>query len=336
MTQSSVVAVVIAGFLALALPVLLVPWLRRAEVVDTPNARSSHSRPALRGGGIAQTAGWGVGLSIAATHARADDRSLLWILAFAGLAAASIGLAEDLSGVSVSLRAAGAFMVGLLVGLIASQVLGVHSWWAVVGAVACLGGVNVVNFMDGVNGISALHGMVAGGTFAVVGLIHDAPWLVVSGAILATTFAAFLPWNLSGKLFLGDVGSYLLGGVVAMMILLGWMQGLPLVPLAAPMSIYIADTGVTLLSRIAGGEPWREAHRDHLYQRLYRNGMTHVQVSLAIAALSGTCAVLGVAASTQPGFLQAASLTTLIVIVGAYAVLRHWIDPDSSEQARAS
>jgi UDP-N-acetylmuramyl pentapeptide phosphotransferase/UDP-N-acetylglucosamine-1-phosphate transferase len=250
----------------------------------------------------------------------------------AGASSASIGLVEDIWGLRDVVRAALAFAVGLLIGGLASSVLDVSAFWAVVGAFACLGGVNVVNFMDGVNGISALHALISGGAFVWIGLIEDAPWLVISGAILATVFAAFLPWNLSGKMFLGDVGSYLLGGTIAIVVLIGWMQRLPLVALAAPMSIYVIDTGVTLLARAARGERWREAHRDHTYQRLHQKGLTHVQVSGLVGACSATCASLGIVASTHDGGVRAASWAGLILVMAGYAVLRYFVDSDSLQR----
>src|SRR5690606_29011020 len=73
--------------------------------------------------------------------------------------------------------------------------------------------INVANFMDGLNGISGFHGVIAGAAFGVVGWLTATPWLLIIGVVLAAGYLGFLPWNLTKPgAFLGDVGSYLLGG----------------------------------------------------------------------------------------------------------------------------
>ena len=67
--------------------------------------------------------------------------------------------------------------------------------------------INVANFMDGLNGISGFHGVIAGLTFAAVGWFTGLSWLLTAGIVLAAGFAGFLPWNLSRRGAFGrDVG----------------------------------------------------------------------------------------------------------------------------------
>ena len=332
MTESDTLAVGAAFAVSLVLPTVVLPMLRRLHMVDVPNQRSAHAQPTARGGGVAPAVGMAVGLAIAAAFSSLGDERVLWLLLATGIAGACVGLLEDFRGLSRMLRAVGQLAIGVVGGAIASQVLDVTSAWAIVGGVALLGGINVVNFMDGVNGISALHGMIAGGSFIALGAIHDVHWVVVAGSILVAVFVAFLVWNASGRMFLGDVGSYLLGSIVSMIVLLGWMQGLPILALAAPMAIYVADAGVTLGSRIVTGEEWLEAHRDHTYQRLHRRGLSHLKVAGLVALASAGCASLGLIASSQQGAARTAASAGIILVVAAYLALRALGTPDPAHE----
>ncbi len=332
MTESSLWAVGAAFAVSLGLPAVVLPLLRHLDMVDVPNERSAHTEPTVRGGGLAPAAGMTVGLAIAAVFSASVDERVLWLLLTVGTTAACVGLLEDMRGLSRLLRGLGQLAIGVVGGAFASQILDVTSTWAIVGGVALLGGINVVNFMDGVNGISALHGMIAGGGFIALGEIHEVHWMVVAGAVLMAVFSAFLVWNASGRLFLGDVGSYLLGAVVSMIVLLGWMQGLPILALLAPMAIYVADAGVTLGSRIVKGEQWLEAHRDHTYQRLHRRGMSHLAVAGLVALASATCASLGIIASSQDGAVRGATSAGIALVVVGYLALRALGTPDPAHE----
>ncbi|MDQ0613798.1 nucleoside-diphosphate-sugar epimerase [Microbacterium sp. W4I4] len=151
--------------------------------------------------------------------------------------------------------------------------------------------------MDGINGISGLHGMVVGGAFATIGVMLDFSWLIAVGLLIAVVFAVFLPWNLLPPgMFLGDVGSYLLGSFVAAATIAAVFVGAPLLTVFAPLSIYLVDTISVLVRRASRREAVLSAHRTHAYQRLTDTGLSHVQVSILVALLSGINAGLGIVA----------------------------------------
>lgn len=311
----------IAFVIALVSPVVLAPVLQRAGVVDVPNARSSHSHHAVRGGGVSQTMGIVTALMLAVAVTDQSRTPLLTVLAVA-IASAALGWAEDVRGLHPRTRAIAQTATGLIVMLVVAPSTGHSPWWALLGGIAVIGLTNVVNFMDGVNGMSALHGIVFGSSFAVIGVNSDVGWLTTGGAVLAAAFAAFVPWNAKGRLFLGDVGSYLLGGACAIIVVVAWMQGLSVVALAAPFSIYVADTAVTLADRIIRGEKWYEAHRDHTYQRMNRHGLPHLAVSVVVAAASAATAALGIVSAESDGGLRLAALLAIVALILAYTALR--------------
>jgi len=261
-------------------------------------------------------------LGFAGFTATGNGQAVLFVVVATCLAAATLGWLEDLRGLTVTVRAGSQLLIGVVAASAAALNTGHSAWWGFVGGIALIGGINVVNFMDGVNTISALHGIIAGLSFVAIGILEDSNWLVTSGSILAAAFAAFLPWNLSGRIFLGDVGSYLLGGTIAIVVTIGWMQGLSIIALAAPMTIYVADTAVTLISRIRSGERWHEAHRDHTYQRLNKSGLKHPVVASIVAILSMATAALGLGASETVGVARLGLLGTMALLVLGYTAAR--------------
>jgi UDP-N-acetylmuramyl pentapeptide phosphotransferase/UDP-N-acetylglucosamine-1-phosphate transferase len=135
------------------------------------------------------------------------------------------------------------------------------------------------------------------GTFyAIAGLLSGQMWLTVTGSVIAVSFLAFLPWNLGrGFVFLGDVGSYLLGASIAATAVTGLLAGVYLEYLLSPVLIYLADTFTTFLRRARRGERLYASHRSHVYQRLTDTGLSHVQVALLATACSALTGAAGFA-----------------------------------------
>ena len=95
-------------------------------------------------------------------------------------------------------------------------------------AVWLMGFVNAFNFMDGVNGISAAHAMIAGVAYACFGQWRQDSFLLAMGLAVAVAALAFLPWNGGrARVFLGDVGSYALGAALAVLAVTALIHGLP-------------------------------------------------------------------------------------------------------------
>src|SRR5262249_37079031 len=147
------------------------------------------------------------------------------------------------------------------------------------------------NFMDGVNGISAAQACVAGVGYALVGTVHHDPPLVAGGAVLAGAALGFAPFNVPRALvFLGDVGSYALGGAIGARALQPAMSGVGPGAVLAPVVLYLADTASTRARRVRAGERWYLPHRGHAYQRLVTAGWSHTAVAGYTGLLAATCA----------------------------------------------
>lgn len=314
--------IITAGILlALILPRWIYPVLNCLGVVDVPNERSSHEVPTIRGMGAA--------LAIAACVTTAvlaavigDGYVNILAMTLLGVAAAALGFVEDLRGIRVTKRAGLQVIIGAAFGCLVVWTSGAGWIWIPLSAVAVAAYINVANFMDGINGISGLHGGVAGISYAILGAVTDRPWMLQLGLLAAGVFLAFLPWNLSRRrVFLGDVGSYFLGAWIAGIAVLAVASGLNPLLAVGPTVVYLADTGLTLIRRISRGERWFEAHRSHVYQQLTSRGGNHVAVALLVAGFSALTALVSFLALLQTWIASAGALVLMVLIASVYLCL---------------
>ncbi len=265
------------------------------------------------------------------------------ILAMPLMLFAAIGLAEDLRGLSVRLRLVLQALVGTATGL--ALVLPARTTFgtaiALVAAVWLVGYANAFNFMDGVNGISAAHTILGGAAFATLGLLYGSHVLIGAGAVVAAAAATFLPWN-AGRayIFLGDVGSYGLGGILGTLAIYGFVAGIPAEAVIAPLALYLADTGWTLARRAYQGEAWHRPHRTHAYQQLTDAGCSHQQVTLVTVIFSlAVSAALITAAQSEPAMrilLDAAAVTVLAAYLCLPSRLLEWrAEPHNERRSNA-
>lgn len=331
---ASLVAALSCGLLLVWLPDLL----RRLRLVDMPGPRSSHSVPTPRGGGVAVllglAAGVAVGLGAGVVDGGPGAVALLLCVLGAGVGAGAVGLVEDGRGLPAGVRALLQLGVGALAGVAVSIATGVSWVWVPLAALCLAAFVNVTNFMDGLNTVTGWFGVVVGLGQAAAGALQESSlvtpaqdgrysqdvglgWLVLSGCLLAAVSAAFLLFNgIDGRrarLFLGDVGSYGIGAVVAVTTGAGFLMGLPALVVLAPLAVWFADTGHTLVLRAAARQRLSEAHRSHAYQRLNYSGVRHVHVGLLAAAATAVCTGAGLASLVAPQLSVPALLLVLLV-----------------------
>ncbi|MDR1712075.1 MAG: glycosyltransferase family 4 protein [Propionibacteriaceae bacterium] len=292
-------------------PAVVQPVLRRLELLDVPNARSSHTQVTLRGGGLAPLATvlvcWIVWVAVDL------DALRLWPLIGVPALLALVGFVEDARTLGVRERMAAQCLITAVPALVASIVLfgpgsagdsGRDTYLGLFTAVAAglllmaagVFCVNAANFMDGINGISSFQGLVAGGSAILVGLFARVPDQMALGVITAGAFAGFLPWNFpKAKMFLGDVGSYLLGALMWVLGACSWLFTGSLLVAAAPIAVYTTDVCVTLFRRWRTGKKLTESHREHAYQLLAAARHSH---ALATAVATTASAIVVVTAIT--------------------------------------
>ena len=326
LTLAVITAVTFA--LSILLPFAVKPLLAKLGIIDVPNERSSHTRPIIRGLGLATLFAMLGGYLVTAVSGNPALLGMLWVAAGAALAAGAIGLAEDVRGLRVLIRSILQLSLAALavIGFVALQ--GASWIWIPYGILFLSSYINVANFMDGINGISGMHGLIAGVTFAAAGLISGQLWLLISGLILAAAFAGFLPWNLLGSgAFLGDVGSYLLGGAVAATSIGAAISGVPWLATIGPMIFYFGDVAATLVRRVRRGEKWYEPHREHVYEQLTDLGYSHNRVTSLISTLTIIASFLGLASFWVTGFGWWMLLAGGLALTGFYLLLPRIVPP---------
>lgn len=299
--------VLLSFTLSLGMVGLLLPVLRRAQFMDVPNHRSSHAAPTPRGGGVAVLAA----LSLALLFVDGYDA---WLLVAVAAVVALVGLVDDLRSLSSGVRLMAQVGAALAVCAWLVDRGDLDEWWRFAAAVLVLVGfVNAFNFMDGVNGISALTAVVIGGFWAATGARQELDAIATLGLVLMGAALGFLPWNAPRAwVFLGDVGSYGIGLLIGALSVVAWAQGVHWLVAVAPLVIYGADTGWVLAKRARGGRPLMEAHREHVYQRIVDGGWSHLSAAaLCALSIALVCATAWLTWQSAPvfGVLLAAVVT---------------------------
>lgn len=278
----------------------------RFYLLDIPNERSLHSRPTPRGGGlaIALTLALAVGLWLLFDAVPAATR---WI-AGGGMALALISYWEDRAGVRRLYRLLGHIaVVGAMVGggaLWLETLMLPGAVWPLpttLGILVTLLGavwmVNLYNFMDGMDGLAGSMALLGFGTYAVFGWLQRDMGYAGANLMIAAAAAGFLVFNAPpARIFMGDLGSTLLGYLAAAQGLWGVRLGLfsPWVPVLV-FAPFLLDATATLLRRMLRRERFWEAHRTHHYQRLVQLGWGHRRTLWAELVLMLLCAGLALA-----------------------------------------
>lgn len=291
------VVLVVAGISACAIAValgvrLLLPWLS-AYAMARPNVRSSHTVPTPQGGGL-------VVVLVAIAALFAAHRFALtpegWTIAGCALVLALVGALDDIRPLPVLPRLVAQ---GLCVWFGVVAMLGAGRLFPALPAVLeygvlTLAGVwfvNLTNFIDGIDGITAADMVppslgALGIWLFLPGLLPLVPADVAILVALGGGMLGFMVWNRHpARVFLGDVGSLPIGflmGCVLLKIALLTGPDVALVLVLYP----VTDATLTLIRRLVRGDKLWEAHREHAYQRALGHGWRVPQVSGLVAGLN--------------------------------------------------
>lgn len=253
----------------------------KKSLLATVNERSSHSVPTPHGGGIAIAITWYLGL----TYLFFNDMIAieLFYALLAGIIISMISFVDDIYELSAKLRLVvqscvaiiGIYLLGgldnIYLGFFTidnSILVNMFAFFIVVWYI------NLTNFMDGINGY-------VGSEFVFLSL---AGLLLFSDAhfgILAVSVLGFLYWNWNkAKIFMGDVGSTLLGYNIAIFtIYYANLDGINLWIWIVLFSVFWFDATLTLIRRKLNKERLSQAHKKHVYQRLTQSGWSHFKVT---------------------------------------------------------
>ena len=307
-------------------------YLLKYQLLDHPNARSSHTKPTTHGAGIGiifvLLPIWILITFLFPQQSQVGEMSR-WLIPALTLLLATISFLDDLRGLSQLTRLlmhAGAVITAaqLIPGPIfisflypALDIFLITLCWVWF--------VNLFNFMDGIDGMAGVETIAITLGIYAIGLVFI-PHSSIYGQnlVIAAAMIGFLIWNWSpAKIFLGDVGSIPLG------FLIGWhlfnlaASGFWMAALILPL-YYITDSSLTLLRRLLSGKSIWEAHKEHFYQFAVKNGRTHSSVVRGVMLTNVLLIILAFfsAYPKLPAFISWLILLTACLIV---ALLILWM-----------
>lgn len=314
----------------------LLSWLLASRVrlyaldnmVDIPNERSSHSSPTPRGGGLAIAVTTLGGIVVAAVL-----RWISWDLAIAlvggGAMIAAVGWIDDhrdlpaLTRFAVQLAAA-AWAMNWLHGIptlsVGVTTVPLGPIGIVLGIVGIVWAINLYNFVDGIDGLAAGEAVSTGTIAGLILLAMGYSGLALVALLIAAANAGFLPLNWApAKLFMGDVGSGMLGYLFAVVAIASEnAHAMPILIWVLLLGAFVFDATVTLCRRIANGERWYHAHHSHAYQRMVQAGRTHAQVSSTILLINLLLGLLAIVAWLRPTFFLIAIAAGALLLSVVY------------------
>ncbi|MDQ3935287.1 MAG: undecaprenyl/decaprenyl-phosphate alpha-N-acetylglucosaminyl 1-phosphate transferase [Actinomycetota bacterium] len=282
----------------------------RIGAIDMPRARGLHQFPTPRLGGLAILAAVATASLVFLPH----DQQTNGILIGAAVIAL-VGMADDILELSAEYKIVGQILAATIPVAAGVRVTNMTIPFAgridlseplayaltVIGIVALM---NVVNFIDGVDGLAAGVCTIAALTFATISLSLDRQVagvlaLIVAGAALGYLRHGFHP----ATVFLGDTGSNLLGYLLGAIVVQGALKTNAVVALAFPMVILavpILDSSFVIAKRLKYRQPVYQADRWHFHHRFANIGFSQRKTALYLYGWTLSLAALALALRFVP------------------------------------
>lgn len=283
------------------------------NIVDNPDARKLQRVPIPVLGGVAVFFGAVIGIAI--TNVFIDCTSLLAIVA-AMMVMLYTGTMDDILDLSPSLR----FVIEIAIVVLMMAVTGhmidnFHGLWGFssvpawiawpLTVFACVGIINAINLIDGVDGLSSGYCVMASFIFGVVFLLSGDTSMVILAAVSAGALIPFFFHNVFGKkskMFIGDGGTLVMGIVLSSFVLLtlsdesavaGYVnERFGLVPFTlAVLSVPVFDTLRVMMARIVRGTSPFHPDKTHLHHLFIELGFSHAGTTVCILSLNSLVVV---------------------------------------------
>ena len=299
----------IIALLLLAAELIYFRIADKCNIIDKPNERSSHSTIVLRGGGIIFAISMVIWLILQMVN---DEWCTVqdYLPFMVGLVLiCGVSFWDDVQSLADSVRLVAQFVAMALMfwsmGLFSVESLGLNvdsqlmsyvlmGLIVVAALIVCVGATNIINFMDGINGITAGYALavlapllmldVRGEMDDVIGFIEPSYLIVAIIGVLVFCIFNFRPKG-KAKCFAGDVGS--IGIAFIMLFAIGKLivQTADVTYLIL-LLVYGVDGCLTIIHRIMLHENLGEAHRKHVFQLMANElKIGHVKVTMLYMAM---------------------------------------------------
>ena len=306
--MNELIPYLMALFLSLGIVYVVHPYLVRFAlkngIVDNPNARKLNRVPIPVLGGVGVFFGFAIAFySIAAImHLPLSSMYFVVLLLILG-----VGLVDDLYDLKPNVKFAVQILAVLLLYFVCGLrvdnlhgIFGIYELPMVISfpltLVACVGLINSLNLIDGIDGLSSGYGIVAAALFAIWTCVQGCNVNLLMSCALVGALIPFFVYNVFGKrnkMFIGDAGSYLLGIIFCIMSLIvldttvncDTVEGTLIPFILAVFAHPLMDTLRVMTMRMYSGNSPFKADKTHLHHALIERGLSHLMTTLVIIGL---------------------------------------------------
>lgn len=332
---------IISFVLSLALTPLVRKFALSRNIMDKPSARRVNTEPIARMGGVAVfSAFWlTIGLIILTKPELlifvqdkifGIDKNFFGVI-IGSLVLLFIGLRDDVKGLKPAIKLLGHILAALIVVFFGIKIwwihnpvtnldLGLGAWTYLIVPVWIVLMINVVNWLDGLDGLATGIGAIA--SFILFFLsVNPAVSQNATGLLALVLLGAllgFLPYNFNpAKIFLGDVGSMFIGFMLGIFAII---SGGKLATAALVMGFPILDALWVILRRALARQPIWQADRRHLHHRFLDAGLSQRHTVLILYTISAIFGVIALSSGTREKFIASFWLVGLMLFVGIILV----------------
>jgi len=331
-------AVLLAWTLSVSLTPLAAALAWKCDAVSKPDGqRKLHQRPTPLWGGVSLYLALLAGLAGGHFFAAGPEAGAMLpiALALSGGVLCLLGAWDDLTELSAGRKLAGQIMATLpvvLAGLYVerAELFGYTLQLGWLGIVATVGWlllcINAMNLIDGMDGLASTVGILISAAVAVVAGLWGVADVMLASLALAAALAGFLVYNRPpARIYLGDSGSMVAGGVLGVLVLrvaTGGTAAPNLTVAAALFFVPLLDTFLAIVRRSIEGRSLMDADRGHVHHRLLDHGLGVWRV---LGVLGGLCVLSGVVAALVAASGQEWLAWAVLPAVAALAVHRRLI-----------
>lgn len=298
---------IIVGIILLFIVILYMKLADRWGIVDIPHHQSSHTGTVVRGGGV---------IFYFAFLLWSLFHGFLWYGVLIGLTVLVIvSLVDDIRGVSPRVRLLSQFIAFLIL-FYHTGLIQMPCYVILILSIACVGAVNIYNFMDGINGMTGGYSLIV--VLALLYVNHYCVYFVdvslLACMILSILIFNFFNFRKNAICFAGDVGAVSIGYIIVYLVLRLALKGHSMSWIVM-LSVYLVDSGMTILHRILLRENLIKPHKKHTYQIMVNElKMPHLIVSGIYMGLQAISCTIYIIWPGYPSFFAIFGMLTFLYL----------------------
>lgn len=340
-------AVIVAGVIAYFMTPLVKRFAVSVGAVDEPGERRINDHTVPRMGGVAIFCGFMVSVLLFA-----DLTKQVQGILYGAIIIAVMGALDDIYDIKPIIKLIvqiAAAIVCIVFGVVVNGVSGVIEGntvyiSSIAAYVLTVGWIvistNAINLIDGLDGLACGMSAISALTLLVVSIfVSDTNVTIILGCLVGACIG-FLPYNWNpAKIFMGDVGSQLLGFLLSTISLVGLFKMhafvtmlVPLIALAVPL----ADTCFAFFRRILRGQSPFHADKGHFHHRLLALGFTQKQVVIMLYGVSVFLGVIAIMMTGENRTMKIFGLVAAFLIAFALVIYVTKLSPGVRREHHAS